>query len=92
VGIDKLSAPKFIVTFIYCVFFLNVISIFYMDRANNQLNDNLEFYAPIIVALVIASLVTFYTQNVEGRKLLWASLGFAIGAPIVFFAHVAYSL
>lgn len=89
---DKLSVFKFLVTFIYSVFFLNIISIFYMDRANNLLNDRFEFYVPIIAALIIASFGAVYTQHVGGRKLLWILLGFIIGAPIVFFTHVIYNL
>lgn len=91
-NIDKLSASKFIVVFLYSAFCLNLISIFYMDRANNQINDSIEFYAPILFALVIASLTAAFTQKIDGRKILWAAIGFIVGAPIVFFAHVVYTL
>ena len=41
----SLIEAKFLIVYLYGVFILNLISIFYMDRANNSLDSRMEFLA-----------------------------------------------
>ena len=63
----------FIVNF-YEVFILNIVSIFYMYRANNSLNNQLEFLATLIIQVFIA-LAVFNRGNQLNRKQIFRASG-----------------
>ena len=90
--IKNLLSAKYLIVYLYGVFILNVISIFYMDRANNLLNDNIEFFATLILPAFIALAFVIKSSKLSTKQITLASLGLIFGGSLVFFLHVALTL
>lgn len=90
--IDNLLSAKYLIVYLYGVFILNVISIFYMDRANNSLNDKVEFWTALIFPAFIAVVFVAKNSELSAKKTMLALVVLFVGGPVVFFAHVALTL
>ena len=90
--IDYSRYIKFFIVYFYGIFILNIVSIFYMDRANNSLDDQVEFWATIILPIFIALLFVIKSSEISFKQIILSLVGLFIGAPVVFFAHVALNL
>ena len=71
---------------------LNIVSIFYMDRANNSLDDKTEFMGTLILPIFVAMFAVKFGKPFTKRKTRWSVFLLAVGGPIVFFVHVAATL
>ena len=90
--INRICSAKYVLIYAYGVFMLNIISIFYMDRANNSLDSKVEFLATLILPIFIAFAFVRKNSKLSTSTVLLASVGLIIGGPLVFFAHVALTL
>ena len=90
--IENLLSAKYLIAYLYGVFVLNVISIFYMDRANNSLNDKVEFLATLVLPVFIALVAVTKSAELSARQTIFALVGLFVGGPVVFFAHVTLTL
>ena len=83
---------KFFIIYFYGVFTLNIVSIFYMDRANNSLDDQVEFWATIVLPIFIALLFVLKSPKISFKQIILSLVALFISAPVIFFAHVALNL
>ena len=80
---------KFLIVYIFGVFILNVVSIFYLDRANNSINDQIEFWITLIAPTFVALPLVFKNPRISRKQIIWALIFLLIGCPTIFFIHVA---
>jgi len=90
--INNIFSAKFFVVYIYGVFILNVVSIFYMDRANNNLDNQIEFLSTLILPIFIGLVSVAKNSKSTPKLITLALIGLFVGGPIVFFAHVVLTL
>jgi len=83
---------KFLIVYLYGVFILNVVSIFYMNRANNNLDNRMEFLATLVLPIVFGCVSVVINSNISVKQAIWACATLIVFGPIVFFTHVALSL
>jgi len=83
---------KFLIVYLYGVFILNVVSVFYMDRANNDLDSRMEFLATLVLPIVFGCISVVINSNISVKQAIWACATLIVFVPIVFFTHVALSL
>jgi len=90
--IDNLINAKFFIVYLYGVFILNIISIFYMDRASNSLDNRIEFWTTLILPVFIAIIFTSKRSKLSVKQIIISLAGLFIGGSVVFFVHVTLTL
>lgn len=83
---------KLFIVYLYGVFILNIVSIFYMNRANNSLNDKVEFLATLIIPVFVSLLLVNQENKLNRKQVFLAVLGLFLGGPLIFFTHVVLTL
>lgn len=83
---------KFIIVYLYGVLILNIVSIFYMGRANNSLDSQLEFLVTLAIPFFISMLMVKISKPFGIKEIVWSVLVLVVAGPIVFFGHVAATL
>ena len=90
--IKVLFSAKFLIVYLYAVFFLNVMSIFYMDRATNTLDNQSEFIATLIAPFFLIFLFSHDAEPLSDKAKAWLIAGLVVGCPIIFFSHLIFAL
>ncbi len=83
---------KFLIVYLFGVFIFNVVSIFYLDRANNLINNQIELWITLIAPAFVALALTYKNPKISRKQIIWSLLFLFIACPVIFFIHVALNL
>lgn len=89
---SRMTIAKSLIVYLYGVFILNIVSIFYMDRANNALDGRVEFLVTLTIPIFFAYVSVARNPAFSAKQAIWAGVILISVGPMVFFTHVALSL
>ena len=90
--IKVLFSTKFLIVYLYAVFVLNIMSIFYMDRATNTLDNQSEFIATLLAPLFLTFFFSPDAEPLSDKAKAWLIAGLVVACPIIFFMHIIFNL
>jgi hypothetical protein len=88
--LTKSDLPTFFIICIYGVFVLNIVDIFYLNRANSELSFG--FLLTLIIPCFLACYLTFKGLVFNKKELTTHVLILIIICPAIFLMHIVLTL
>ena len=82
--------PKLLIIYLYGVFVLNVIDLFYLNRANST--QNLGFILTLIIPIFFSMYLTRKDFFLTKKSMLCHIFILVVACPLIFVAHIALTL
>jgi hypothetical protein len=81
---------KLLIIYLYGVFVLNVIDIFYLNRANST--QSIGFILTLILPIFLSMYLARKDFSLTKKSIFWHTFSLVIVCPLIFFVHIALTL
>lgn len=82
--------PKLLIIYLYGVFVLNVIDIFYLNRANST--QSIGFILTLIIPIFFSVYLIRKGFSLTKKSTLWHTFILVVACPLIFIVHIALTL
>jgi hypothetical protein len=84
------KVPKLLIIYLYGVFVLNVIDIFYLNRANSI--QSIGFVLTLIIPVFFSRYLARKDFTLTKKSKVWHSFILVVVCPLIFIVHIALTL